>query len=226
MTSVIDKITTALSNSRLLRIAYDLTCSRLKMVSRSNFRHAAVTPSARTQLLELVGRRIFTSGDTVVRRRPRIQPCPLTPEVLGDYTYQQVMSSVTLRNSEIYAGSWVIFVRLDQDIPTYHTVVGFFDPSKPADPENGVKHMNLCYIARNLGGKQWTFLASGTFVVGKTQLLVNARSGSWLMAKTLLRKATVLSSSEYDRIDNAVVRFAQRHVGPIMSRVFQVRSPS
>ena len=221
MTSVIDKITTALSNSRLLRIAYDLTCSRLKMVSRSNFRHATVTTSAKKQLLTQVGRRIFTSGDGTTRRRPRIQPSPLTPDMLGEYTYHQVMSSPTLCNSEIYAGSWVIFVRSSQDDgPTYHTVVGFFDPNNPTDPENGVKHMNLCYIARKLGGKQCTFLASGTFVVGKTQLLVNARSGSWFMAKTLLRKANVLSASEYDRVDKAVVRFAQRHVGPIMNRVF------
>ena len=209
-----------LSDSYTARL-YDRACSQLRFV---------VDPTlvARASALEeLGGVRIFSSDDRREDVGRRVPPptCPLTKGTLGRWTMAQVRSErpSLLGAERTYVGNWAILVRRPgQTGPKYVTVCGFYEGGARKGFGSGsrrkherlVKHVHLCTYARNRRA-DYAYLFTGTFVAGASgtkgfDVLVNARSGTWALAKHVL----TLGGVEYDDggLDAAATAFAAPRV--------------
>lgn len=178
---------------------------------------------------------------------PRVPAtCPLDKRVLDGHTYRQILRSPALtRRALKWAGSWVVFVRRGavgrggkgkegkkEGKPKYVASCGFYDCGGGSDVDRLVKHMNLCVEHANNrghgGGHDYGYMCSGTFVAAADRIplgkddsdpavLVNLRSGSWAMAKVLLRLAGRFPSDLTDaELDDRMAAFAERHVRPVV----------
>lgn len=140
-----------------------------------------------------------------------------------------------------YVGNWALLVRrVDAPrmsaSPTHLAVVGFMDcgggregprPRTLLGPERLVKHMNLCTYARRRHGERYHYLFTGAFAAAvdrpgdpEPRVIVNARSGSWALAKKLMTYYGHIRPDESDaEVDAAVVAFATPFVSDIVQRV-------
>ena len=217
---------------------YDAVCSQYRlMVSPKLYPYLAFTEAAKREMAERAGGiRIFTSRDdvkarvTAISSIPRPATCKLDAASLGRTTLAQVPPDIAVCD-RTYAGNWAILVRRGEGHSSrnrYLTVCGFFEcgAGKKAHGlgrERFVKHVNLCEYGRTLDSSaEFVYLFSGTFVAGAgrghvPRVLVNARSGTWAMAKRLLLGNTM--SIDEAALDLAVVELARPKVARIVRRV-------
>lgn len=210
---------------------YNAACSQVRFV---------IKPTHLTSMsaLEAIGgTRIFSSEDGV-RALAAPPPCRLTVETLGNATMAEVSASRVHRSLlkkaiATYVGNWAVMVRRKgaSSGPKYVTVCGFFqDGSDGAEAIGGherlVKHVHLCTYAR-LRHPDHVYLFTGTFVAGvssggRCDVLVNARSGTWALAKRILA-ASGAGISTGDDLDAEVTRFAEPMVTKVVKRALGVK---
>ena len=212
---------------------YNRICSSTKaLLKPDNLIDATFTQAAVDELL--ANDRIFSDygGKRASRTdaKPVPQPCAMTVRTLGTSTLADVRrkeSAALAAKAHHHAGNWVVMRRPGvpkDDARAYVTLCGFYDCRRPSAKAPGarierlVKHMNLCRYATEKD-ETLRYLTSGTFVAGcdgpadrKPEVLVNARSGSWAMAKAFLRASGTTTDAELDKIDDQVVRFASAKV--------------
>ena len=241
---VIDAISRVAAGTGVLSTSYRLACSRVKgAFSIENFHNSTVSDAAVAELMALRGYRIFDSFQPPAPpHRPTPRPCPATEEFVGGFTYSQVMRTPAMASKPLaWAGNWVLFVSAAHPA-RFAAVCGFFDC---ADRQTLVKHMNLCTVQKMCERvavdptppqPQFMYMCSGTFVVtsdgkkgkkGKKErhaaVIVNVRSGSWAIAKSLLRVAAAVPLTLSDEgLDDTVARFAKRHVRPVLLRALRL----
>ena len=106
---------------------------------------------------------------------------------------------------------------------------------RPAPPrvERLVKHMNLCRYAKELASPSLRYVASGSFAVGTDgpgdgapELVVNARSGSWALAKAYLYAIGRLDGADASGIDGDIAAFAAPKVRAVVARALRARPVS
>jgi hypothetical protein len=236
--------TTESASSRV----YDATCSNLRIiVSPTLYPHVTFSERAKRDLAEkAAGVRIFTSWDARDSRdsrdardafggRPRgPSPCKLDAESLGRVTLSQVPREILLSSGATYAGNWAIMVNTGAAPSSprrYLTVCGFFDcglHGPEHDTERFVKHVNLCEYGRSIK-EGLIYLFSGTFAASgdggtsagppsRARFFVNARSGTWAIAKKILAFSGRAGSVDATDLDRAVVDLAKPKVVNVVRR--------
>lgn len=225
---------------------YDAACSHLRiLLSPGSFKFSTITQSALQQLAGLGGMRIFSDapesrgGD---RGGREVTPCAPSRRTIGRSTMEQIRRSAAdrwmLKADRAYVGNWAVMVRRgagSASQPRYLTVCGFFEcdgrKTHGLGPERLVKHMNLCTYARESFGSDYMYLCTGTFVAGikepdgKVRVLVNARSGTWAMAKRFLAISGDIPADDAEdaALDADAVRFAAPRVTRILRRLLSGR---
>lgn len=214
---------------------YNRVCSSTRALFKlGNLPEATFTQAAVNELL--ANDRIFSdySGRRATKTdgKPVPKPCTVNAQTLGTSTIAEVRGLPALvAKAHHHAGNWVLMRRQgvpSDDARAYVTICGFFNcgRQRSVEPrvERLVKHMNLCrYAIEKEEGLR--YLTSGTFVVGsdgpadhRPELLVNARSGSWAMAKALLRISGTSTEAELEKMDGQVVRLAKARVRHVVLR--------
>jgi hypothetical protein len=171
--------------------------------------------------------------------------CPLRAPFVNEYTLEQARRAGLLRPGRTTrAGNWAIFVRTVRSSATttehdgFLVVCGFYDCDGGAvgDHEDGVVHMNLCQFAkaRNArgghGGEKVAhrYLCSGAFATAGAKVVVNMRSGSWNLAKGVLRRSSALlgmPAASSAAMDGAFLRFAGPMVRATLRPILTSASP-
>ena len=229
----------ARSGTPLARV-YDNVCSHLRMaLSPLSFPYSTLSASAMQALAGIGGKRIFSSvnseeGKKTARKPPPM--CRLDKKTLGRATLEQARATLRLRADDdgvaTYAGNWVIMVRRHDRRsagPKHVTVCGFFEcdgrRTRGIGRERLVKHMNLCTYARARHGADYAYLFSGSFAAAATatsrrlDVMVNARSGTWAMAKRIVALEGSLELPDDDDVLDAVVTaFAAPRVRAVVVR--------
>ena len=165
--------------------------------------------------------------------------CPLRAPFVNEYTLEQARRAGMLRpgTGNTRAGNWAIFVRTVRSSGSAGTatehdgflvVCGFYDcdicgGTVGGDHEDGVVHMNLCQFAKGLATARTArtartskrvahrYLCSGAFATAGTKIVVNMRSGSWNLAKGVLRRSAALlgtPAASSAALDDSFLRFA------------------
>lgn len=208
----IKNLTVSKSASGLL---YNSACSQIKAITLENFKTATFTEGSIKKLLDLNNVRIF---DTLhkVKNLKTISKCALTKAVVGKYSALQAKKQNLNKVKDTYAGNWAMFINKKKTGPKYMTVCGFFDCARD-DSENLVKHMNLCKYTSEKYKGSYSYLFSGTFILADNKCIINVRSGSWAIAKILLRTLNIIKGSDKDdEIDAIVTEFAETHIKKIL----------
>lgn len=225
------------SDGGIVATLFNQVCSSAKaLLSPANLADVTFSEEAVAQLM--ANERIFSDIGVGGRRsrkvsriddKPVPQPCAITARTVGTATLGEYRRDESLAAKQRqHAGNWVVMRRPGVSDPdrAYVTVCGFYDcksRSPDARIERLVKHMNLCRYATERDDSL-RYLASGTFVLGTDgpedrmpALLVNARSGSWAMAKVLLQSSGTLSEADLARLDGQVSRFVRSRVKKLVT---------
>lgn len=218
----------ARSDSLVSRL-HDAICSnRRVIVSPTMYKHTAVTDRAKREMVERsAGVRLFTSWDKPAKGGAGPpHPCELDPKTLGKTTHSQVPKDIAACRLT-YAGNWSLMVERRRGTARFMAVCGFFDcgGGGEAPLERDVKHVNLCEYGRSVATTEGRtrgrlkYLFSGTFAAGrredgKVRVFVNARSGTWALAKRVL----ALAGHDIGNVDDAVAQFARPRVARVVRK--------
>ncbi len=170
-------------------------------------------------------------------------PCEPSARTAGSYTLAQVRGNARLSGkAHKFFGNWVVMRRVgapEAALPAHVTVCGFYDcgsegtGSGAPRVERLVKHMNLCRYAKELASPSLRYVASGSFAVGTDgpgdgapELVVNARSGSWALAKAYLYAIGRLDGEDASGIDGDIAAFAAPKVRAVVARALRARPVS
>ena len=182
----------------ILAMIYNWTCSHIKaFFSLDNFKSSTFSKEALNKLIKLEGIQIFESNKTY---KTHARTC----------------------EKDIYKGNWSMFINtcktpecITCKNEKYIVVCGFFNCKHKHDQEFMIKHMNLCKFAHIKHSQHYSYMLSGSFNVIKHKSYINMSSGTWKMAKILLRSTGYLKDSD-PVIDADVVKFARPYVKKVI----------